>query len=334
MKAIIFTKPYEFVIKDIEIPEIKDDEVLLKNHYAGFCGTDLHIFKGEFINSFPIVPGHEFSGIVEKIGKSVTKFRKGDHVVVDPTLECGNCYYCKMNQQNFCSNYGGYGITINGGFAEYSAIKEKNLHLIENVDLREAAMLEPLSCVIYGLEKIKVNYGETAIIFGIGPIGTILLQLLNIRGVSKVIMVDIDKEKIEFGKKFGASGVLISDNKLDLNLKKLAPEGFDILVDATGITEVCEKLINYAKNKARILFYGVCPVNKKISISPYTIYKKDLSIYGAFSLNRTMPAAIELVKNKKIKLLDLISHEFTLDNFNEAFSIAKSGKFSKIIFKC
>ena len=334
MKAVVFTKPGEMKIKDIDIPTISSDEVLLRNKYAGFCGTDLHIFNGDFISEYPLIPGHEFSGIVEKVGENVDNFNIGDEVVVSPNICCNSCYYCNINQQNFCDNFGGYGVTINGGFAQYSKILASNLIKIENIEMKEAAMIEPLACVIYGLNKIKTNYGEKALIFGAGPIGLLILQLLNMNKLSNITVVEIDEKKRAMCKLFGAENFFVNDDKLTKNLKEVSEKGFDIIVDATGLYKVCDQTFQYANNNARILLYGVCGMSSKINVSPFLIYRKDLSVYGAFSYNRTMSAAIELVKNKKIRLNELISHEYALKDFEKAFKTASGSNFSKILIDC
>ena len=334
MRAVLFPEVRKILIKEVEIPKINDDEVLLKNSYAGLCGTDIHIYNGDFFSSYPLIPGHEFSGVIEEIGSNVKNFKRGDKVVVYPNISCNTCYYCQRNEQNFCLNLKSYGVTTNGGFAEYSKILASNLHKIENIGLKEAALLEPLGCVIYGLRSIKVNYGDKALVFGAGPIGLIILQLLKISGVSGITMVDINNKKMKIAKDFGADEFLWNDKNLDKKLKSISYYGYDILIDATGNSRVCEQLFKYANKRARLLFYGVCEKDKTISISPYQIYRNDLSVFGAFSLNKTIPSAIELVKNKKINLKSLISHELELSEFNEIFKIMDSGDFLKIIFKC
>jgi 2-desacetyl-2-hydroxyethyl bacteriochlorophyllide A dehydrogenase len=335
MKAVVFPKIKKFEIKDIEIPEINDKEVLIKNSFAGFCGTDLKIFNGDYVAKYPLIPGHEFSGIVEKVGKNVKGIKKGQRVAIEHTITCGSCYYCKRNEQNLCINRGSYGTTANGGFAEYSKVTENCIHILsDSISLREAALQEPLGCGILGLEKIDIKYGDKALVFGIGPIGLILLQLLNIRGVSMITMVDVHKDKIETGKKFGASNVLMNDKDLDKNLKSVSEYGFDIVIDATGISKVCEQLFRYVNKNGRILFFGHCEHDETISISPYQVHKNDLSIYGSFSLKRNTAQALELLASKKINLDGIISHEFKLTDFAEAFELAKTGKFTKIMFNC
>ncbi len=335
MKAVIFPQIKKFEIKDIEIPEINDSEVLIKNSYAGFCGTDFKIFNGEYVARYPLIPGHEFSGIVEKVGKNVKGIKKGDRVAIEHTITCGNCYYCKRNEQNLCINRGSYGTTANGGFAQYTKVSEQSIHILsDKISLKEAALQEPLGCAILGFEKINIRFGDKGLIFGIGPIGLILLQLLNIRGVSSVTMVDVHEDKIEIGKKFGASNVLINDKDLNKKLKSISEYGFDIVIDATGLAKVCEQLFEFVNKNGRVLFFGHCEHDKKISINPSQIHKNDISIQGSFSLKRNTAQALELLKNKKINLEGIISHEFKLTEFTEAFELAKTGKFTKIMFNC
>jgi len=334
MKALTIEKPDHYKFGETQLPPIGNYDVLVKNYFAGFCGTDMHILKGEFLSNYPLIPGHEFSGVVQKTGREVKNFKEGDNVVIDPNICCNKCKYCLINEQNFCKNFGGYGVTKNGGFAQYSVISESNLQKIEGIALEEAALLEPLACVIYGLSKIKVNYGEKAVIFGAGPIGIILLQMLNISGVSNVIVVDINDEKLKTAKKYGAAETFVNDASLSEKLSAVSDSGFDILIDATGVARVSEQIFNYADCNARVLLYGVCPPDSLIKVSPFNIYRKNISIFAAFSYNRTIPAAINLVKSGKIKLAELISHKYKLSEFDKALETIKKGSYSKIIFDC
>jgi D-arabinitol dehydrogenase (NADP+) len=261
MKAVVFPKAKKLEVIDIEKPQISEEEVLVKNIYAGFCGTDIHIYNGEFISSYPLIPGHEFSGIVEEVGKNVSTLRKGDRVSIYCDLYCGKCYYCRRNEQNHCINLKGYGIDygFGGGFAEYSKILESNAYKIsDNISFKEAALVEPLACCIYGLSRIRINYGEKAIIFGVGSIGLILLQLLKNSGISHITMVTHNKKKIRIGEKNGADEVVLNDENLDDELRSISKNGYDILVDATGVAKICEQIFRYTNKLARVLLFGVC----------------------------------------------------------------------------
>jgi D-arabinitol dehydrogenase (NADP+) len=305
--------------------------------YAGFCGTDIHIYNGEFISTYPLIPGHEFSGIVEQTGKNVRNLKKGDKVAVYCDVYCGKCYYCKKNQQNHCINLKGYGIDYgySGGYAQYSKVLESNAYKLDNeTNLKAAALTEPLACCIYGLSRFNIDYGDRAIIFGIGSIGVILLQLLRKSGVPHITLVTHSKNKIETGIKFGADEVVLNDENLDKNLNKISKKGFDILIDATGIPNICEQIFNYTNKCAKVLLYGVCEKESIIKIKPYKIFENDLAIYGAYALKQTFSAAIELIEKKQIDLEGLISHEFKLDEFKDAFELALSGKAIKILINC
>ena len=162
----------------------------------------------------------------------------------------------------------------------------------------------------------------------------LIIQLLSMNKLSNITAVEIDERKRDICKMFGAENFFINNDKLEKNLKDISKQGFDIIVDATGLAKVCEQSFQYANNHARILLYGVCERSSKINVSPFLIYKKDLSIYGAFSYNKTMPAAVELVKNKKIRLKELISHEYSIMDFRKALKTATGSSFSKILIDC
>ena len=289
MKAAVIEKPYNFTFKEVPTQTPVDNEVLVKNSYAGFCGTDEHIFHGDFLSTYPLIPGHEFSGIVEAVGDKISSFKPGDHVVIDPNICCNKCSFCAINEQNFCEDFKGYGVTENGGFAEYSLIFETNLHRIDEIPLDEAAMIEPLACAIYGINRIKIKYGDKVIIFGAGPIGILLLQLLKIKGAGKIVLVDINKKKLEKAAELSESEIFINDDLLEDNLKKVSPHGFDILVDATDISSVCQQIFKYINHNSSILFYGVCPQGASIKVEPFLIFRHNLSIHGAFPITGQCP---------------------------------------------
>jgi len=335
MKAVFFNGPGNFEIKDIEIPEINEDEILIRTKYSGLCGTDLKIFKGDYTVNFPVIPGHEFSGVVDRVGKNIKTFKSGDRVAVDQTLSCGVCYYCRSNRRNLCETRGSYGTTKNGGFAEYTKVLEQNLYdLDDSVTLKEAALQEPLGCSISGIQKLKINYGDNAILFGAGTMGLILLQLLNLRGISHLTVIDVDQNKLDRAKKLGADEVILNDDYLENKLNKISRNGFNIVIDATGNITVYEQLFKFVKKGGEILFFGLCASDKRVNISPNQIHRNELSIYGSFSLNNNTTQALEMMKSKKLDLDSLISHEFRLSKFDEAFKILKSGKAIKILIDC
>lgn len=333
MKAVVFESPNQTKIIDVPDPVIKENEVLIKVKASGVCGTDVHIYEGDFIGTYPIIPGHEFSGEIIEVGKDVKSVKPGDKVAVDPCIFCRKCSFCRENQENFCRALKAYGVHLNGGFAEMASIKEENIYLIDDLSYIEGAFVEPVGCCIHGIKQVNINIGDHVLIFGSGPIGLILMQLCKNYGSASVTVVDVFSDKLELAKKLGATNTVISDNNLAENLRNINEEGFQVVIDATGSPSVVQGMFNYVRDKGRLLFFGVCPQKSKIEISPYEVYKRELKIFGTFSLLHTAIPAINMIREKKINVEDLVSHYFSLDNFFTALNMMlnRSGSMKIII---
>lgn len=321
MKAVVFESPKKANIKNVAPPIIKDDEVLIAVRSAGVCGTDVHIFEGDFIGTYPVIPGHEFSGDVVETGKSVKTIKVGDKVAVDPGVFCRRCSFCRENKENFCENFRAYGVHFNGGFAEYTAVKEENVYRIDGLSYTEGAMVEPVGCGIHGLKQVKIEIGDHVLIFGSGPIGLILMQLCKNYGASTVTIVDKVQSKIDLAKKLGATNALLADQNLTANIKDIRPDGFNVVIDATGNPLVVQSMFKYVRNSGKILFFGVCPQNAKIEISPYDVYKRELKIFGTFAILYTANQAIDMIREKKVNVSDIVSHRLYLDEFMTALNM-------------
>jgi threonine dehydrogenase-like Zn-dependent dehydrogenase len=238
--------------------------------------------------------------------------------------------------ENYCVDFECYGGTIDGGFAQYSKVLEINAYrLDDDTDLKEAALLEPLACAIQGINKLHIDFGDNAIIFGIGTMGLLLMQLLKNRGVSHITMVDINQDKFELAKQLGADSAFLNDKDLENNLNKTSEKGFDILIDATGIKEVCQQIFDYYTINSRILLYGVCKPEDEIKIKPYELYRNDLSIFGAFAFSKDkLLSAIRLLENNKIDLKSLVTDVISLDEFQKGMKSIEEGKTVKTVFDC
>jgi len=318
MKACLFEAKEEFAVREIEKPVPKKNEVLIRVRAAGICGTDIHILKAEYFSDFPIVAGHEFSGEVVEIGEEVTQFKPGDRVTADPNIFCDKCYFCKINKNNHCLNLEAVGVTRNGAFTEYVAVPEKCVFPIpDQISFPEAALAEPLACVVYGIRRSGIKPGEKALIFGAGAIGLLLMSLLQVGGASKVVMVDISPKKLEFARSMGASEVIVSDDDLGKKLTAVAPYGFDLVADATGIPGVMENQVQYVEPDGTFLVFGVAPLGKTMKVEPYDIFRRDIHIIGSFAVRKTMQYSINLLSSGKIQVKDLISASYPLSEFGK-----------------
>ena len=321
MKSVIFDVPKNIRIGEINTPQIQPEEVLVAVKASGICGTDVHIYDGDFIASYPVVPGHEFAGEVVAVGSDMVDISAGERVAIDPSIYCNQCMFCRENKQNFCLNFKAYGINYNGGFEELVAIHQRNLYPIGELSYIEGAMVEPVACGIHGMKQIELQLGEHVLIFGCGPIGLILMQLCQMGGAATVTMVDIQENKLELARKLGATDAVIAGDDLQQRLVHVHPDGFHVVIDATGNPRVVEQMFDYVRDKGRLLFFGVCPADSKIEISPYDVYKRELKICGTFALLHTVQQAVDVLQSGKINVQSLISHQFPLEDFEEAFAL-------------
>jgi len=321
MKAVLFDSPGKVRVTEVPDPVIGPEDVLIAVKAAGICGTDIHIYEGDFIADYPLIPGHEFAGQVIDVGEAVQNFKPGDRVAVDPGVFCRRCSFCRENRENFCANFRAYGVHFNGGFAEMAAIKEENVCRIDGLSYLEGAMVEPIGCGIHGIRQVGIDLGDHVLIFGCGPIGLILMQLCKNSGAATLTLVDLVEEKLDLAKKLGATNALLAGYDLPAKLRELHPEGFQVVIDATGSPSVVQDMFNYVRDRGRLLFFGVCPSEAKVEISPYDVYKRELKIYGTFALLHTASAAIEMIREKKINAEILVSHRFPLEDFMTALNM-------------
>ena len=323
MKAAQLLKPGSATVINAPEPIVSANDVLIQVRAAGICGTDLHIFKGEYEATYPLIPGHEFSGEVVAVGANVTNFKVGDRVTADPNIPCNKCDYCKRNEPNQCRDLRAIGVTRDGGFAEYVVAPEGNVFHIGDMSYSAAALIEPLACVVWGLKQVEVQPGDSALVIGAGPMGLLVAQSLKSAGASQVAVTDVVAWRLEMAERLGASAVVVADASQASKLKALAPDGFEIVVDATGIPAVLESTFAYVKPRGKVWVFGVTPVGTYVKFPAYEVFRRDLKIIGSFAVNRTFPQSIALIKSGAVQVEPLISHQLPLDDFARGLEIAE-----------
>jgi len=313
MKAITYQSLGEIQNSELTNPTAEAYEVVVRVHASGICHTDIDILYGRYGNStFPLVPGHEYAGEVVEVGNKVTQFKTGDRVVVDPNIHCGNCRACKKGLYNLCDQLGAYGVTLHGGFAEYSVVHQDNIvPIAADLSYGVAALAEPVGCVLNGVDAIETDTVDNALVFGSGPIGLLMALALRSKGVKDVSMADINESRLVLAESFGftpiASG---SDNLAALK------QSVDLAVDATGVPAVAETLIDYAANGGNVLFFGVCPPGETIPVSPHDVFRRQIRIAGTHSLNHNIPEALQTIDSIGPDISRLISHSVELDEIS------------------
>lgn len=331
MQAVVFPEPETVQVKQVADPTCEPDEVVVQVSASGLCGTDLHIYRNEYMSDFPVIPGHEFAGSVVEVGKEVTDFKVGDRVTVDPNLYCGHCYFCRNQQANHCLNWQGVGITRPGSFAEYLAAPARACyHVPDSLSDSQAAFVEPVSCVIHALNRLRVWPGDEVLIFGAGPMGLLLVQALSHSGASQVAVVEKQPERLALASRLGATATVTAGPQQTEALRELAPYGFAIVVDATGVPAVIERAFNYLKPRGQFLQFGVTPKDARISLSPYDVFQHDWTIIGSFALCYTFQPAIAWLQGGVVDVAPLISHTLPLAEFPKALQEFAAGRTLKV----
>src|SRR5260221_2609657 len=230
MRAAVLESQKKIVIREVADPEIGPKDVLVRSRACGICGTDVHIWEGEFFPTYPLGPGHELAGEVVDVGRDVRDLKTGDRVMVDPTVTCEECHFCMTQRQNHCLSWNAVGVTRDGGFGELVRVPAKNCYRFDKVSFSEGAFTEPLACVVFGQDRARIDIGSEVLIFGAGPIGQLHLQASRANGAASVTGVDTVESKLDLARPMGATAVATSANAMGDTLNRRAHDEFAVVV--------------------------------------------------------------------------------------------------------
>lgn len=336
MKAVVYDAPRSFSIKEVPTPEPLVGEVLIKVTQTGICGTDLHIHEGDFYAAFPLIPGHEIVGTVAELGQGVTDFSVGDRVTINPNINCGNCHSCRSGRPLLCKNLKGIGTNWPGGFAEFLTAPVQYTYLVDGIDDDTAVATEPAACAMHGLETLQVKPGSTALVFGAGPTGILLSQLLVKGGAAKVTVAASSAFKLDRALELGIDETFhMNREDLEGDIKKLfelsGNVGYDVVVDATGSPSVSERTVELTRDGGTVMFYGVTGPEDRVSLSPYDIFRREITIKGSFAEISSFPATIEALRSGRAKTDGLITHRFSLDEYGTALETLRTKSAHKVV---
>lgn len=328
MRAIVFEERGKYKLKEVPIPRIKEDDVLIRVDTCGICGTDVHIYEGTFPANFPVIIGHEFSGTIEEVGKKIKNFKKGDRVTVNPNTVCGKCKYCRNGKENFCVAIPGLGVNYDGGFAEYVKVNESSVyHLPEKLDLETASFTEPLSCSLHGIDLAEIKPGHSVVILGAGPIGLIILQLARISGADKIIVTDPVKRRRELALKLGANLSLDPTKvKIEKEIKTFLKEKAEVVIECIGNPSTQVESLNLVEPGGRVIWFGVADPQAEVKVNPFYIYRNEITLKGCFVNPYTTERAIKLLAEGRVNVKELITHKFKLNELDEAMQVYRKNK--------
>ncbi|MDX3662634.1 zinc-dependent alcohol dehydrogenase family protein [Streptomyces sp. ID05-26A] len=325
MKAAVITGVGSVEVTTVDDPKCGPREVVVDVAACGLCGTDLHILQGEFAPTLPVVPGHEFAGTIVEIGAQVTELSVGDRVAVDPSLYCHECRMCRNGKNNLCERWAAIGVTTAGGAAEFAVAPVANcVKLPDHVRLEDAALIEPLSCAVRGYDVLRSQMASRVLIYGSGTMGLMMLQLGKLTGASSIEVVDLNEERLKTAVQLGVTGVATSADELD------RPQGWDVVIDATGNEKAIQDGINRVAKGGTFLQFGVSDYSARVTIEPYKIYNQEITITGSMAVLHSFERAADLFATGVLDPEIFISDRVPLDGYAKALDQFKAGVGRKI----
>lgn len=313
MKALLLSKYSKLELVDLPAPEPAKNEIVVRVAACGICGSDVHGFDGSSGRRIPpLVMGHEAAGIVASIGQGVSQFKEGDRVTFDSTIYCGQCGYCRVGEVNLCDRREVLGVSCGdyrraGAFAEFVALPARiAYHLPENLSFPEAALLEAVSVALHAVSLVPIRSGSSALVIGAGTIGLLVQQALKVARCARVLVADVDANRLALSKTLGASSVLVAGPDLmDGVLRDTEGIGVDVAVEAVGNTPAVHSAINAVRKGGHVVLVG--NISPEVSIPLQKIVSRQLTLHGSCASAGEYPRAIELLSSGQIQVKPLIS---------------------------
>lgn len=329
MRAGYYTGDRTYEVREIPEREPEGDEVKIEVAWCGLCGTDIHKFEGKN-GASPVIPpiilGHECSGIVTAVGPDVQYFKPGDRVAADPSFGCGKCIYCQQGLPNFCLERHG----VAKGFSDYVYPPEQNVYKVsEDLDLRDAAFAEPLSCVIHGLDLIQIQSGATVAIYGLGSIGSLMLQMVKLSGASRIIVVEREPEKQKLALELGVD-YAVDDKEIEQLAERF---NVDYVIECIGLKQTMEQSLRIAGKNSKVLLFGLGDPDQPILMNQFEAYTKELSIYTSYLNPHTTKRAVALLESGKLNTDAIISASLSLEEMEKELKTQKNARKGKVMVR-
>jgi L-iditol 2-dehydrogenase len=323
MKAVRLEATGALFLREVDKPAPGPDDLLVRIEACGICGTDRHLFHGEFPSKPPVTLGHEFAGIVEAIGSGVAGFHPGMRITGDPNIACGRCTECQRGRVNLCRNLQAIGIHRNGGFAEYVIVPHKQAFgLPPDLDPLHGAFCEPLACCLHGIDLAEIRTGSSVIVLGGGVIGLLVVQLARLAGATSIVLVTRSAEKRRLAESLGATATAdptagdVVDQLIGAN--GLLPAGADVVIECAGVAETIEQAPALVRRGGTAVILGVMPQGVKTAIEPFDLLFREIKLVNSFLNPFTHGRAADLIASGKIRIEPLVSRVIGLGEAAEA----------------
>lgn len=332
MKAIVLYGPKQVDLGELPTLPLAPTDVRVKVAYCGICGSDYHKLEGKANTrpvTYPVALGHEISGIVSEIGSAVTEFAVGDRVTVDPNWNCGECYYCKIGRTSLCERSRG----VVKGMKETVDAPQKNVYrLPDSLSLRDAALAEPVSCCLRGLDLLDLRAGERVALVGFGAIGTIMLCLLKHSGAGEIAVIEYNETRRDLALEMGASVFFSSQDQTAID-EYARKNPIDRVIECVGKTTAQQTALSIAGRGATVVMFGVSDAAERLPLSLYDAFIKELTIRTSFINPHTTERAIRLLASGAIDTEHIISRVLSMEEGISEFQAPHYSRQGKVLVR-
>jgi len=341
MRAIVVERPNAVALRELAPPEPGPGEIRVRSVRAGVCRTDLDIVAGALDPRwvrFPIVPGHEWSGVVDEVGAGVAGFEGGERVVCEGNIPCLACPRCHAGETHLCANYDAVGFTRGGGFGELVVVPARVVHrLPAHVSFDAAVLVEPGSVVLKALERLRIQPAETVGVVGVGALGAIALTLARLHAPARLVAYGVREEELELARRLGADDVVdVRSTDAEAETTRLLGDGLDVVVETAGAVDALEVSTRIAREGGRIATLGIAGQGRELTLPADRIALRDLSLFGSVGYtSQTWARMVELVRERLVDLEPIVTHRFPLERFEDAFALMddRTGVVAKIVLE-
>jgi len=284
MRAVRLHAPEQLSVEEVPRPIPGPNDLLVRVEACGICGSDRHMYRGEFPTAKPVTLGHEFSGIVEEAGEAVEGFRIGTRVTGDPNISCGQCADCLDGRPNLCAGLSAIGVHRDGGFAEYVLVPAgQAVALPPGLDPLHGAFCEPVSCCLHAIDVARLAPGASVVILGGGVIGLLMVELALLAGAGMVVLSTRQAPRRELALRLGAHHAVDAGGDPVAVLRALLPGGADVVFECAGVGETVRQSISVARRGGTVVLFGVVPEGEQVALAPFELLTKELRLESACS---------------------------------------------------
>lgn len=323
MKAAVLTRPERFEVREAPVPEVGARDVLVRVARVGICGTDMHIFHGKYAREcLPLIPGHEFSGVIAEVGSEVAGLREGMAVVVDMNIGCGKCFWCRRNEILNCAEMRQVGIHIDGALAEYVCVPARLvIPAPTHLSFEVLALCEPLACIVRSARKSGATFGQSAAVLGAGPAGNLHVQLLRAIGVAPIVVCEPSAERAEMARAGGADVVVTDPKKMrEAVLSHTQGRGADIVIESVGNRELYKQALGLMRKGGHLAAFGLPPAGEAMEMDIFQTILEENSVKGSVAgMGEDMHDSLALLAHGRIKTDLFLGATYELDGIQEAY---------------